>query len=183
MHTINKINNQKHKEDDITSNHKIEREDIHGREHEDYNYLSGKSPTCLMDAGNNTYSHDDCGEYPTQTLSRLTPERLKSSHVSPPDSSELALTPLELPPSSPALCQSSSPSDPSPSSSSVPPDSGLTSSRGGMISDSDLVLAVELDDPVEFKVPRKGVLQHAAKVEPCSSPPAEDSQFRPPLQK
>jgi hypothetical protein len=146
MHVINKINTQKHREDDIVNNHRTEKEDTHGRGHVDYNYSSDKSPTCLTDAESNAYSHDDYGELPIQTLSRLTPETLKSSHVSPPDPSESTPTPPESPPSSPALSQSSLPSDPSLSSSSEPPDSGLTSSRGGMILDSDLELAVELDD-------------------------------------
>jgi hypothetical protein len=183
VHAINKINIQKHKKDDIVNSHKIGKEDIHGKEHMDYNYSSGKSPTCLRDAESTTYNHDGYGEHPIQTLSHLTPETLKSSHVSPPDPSESTLTPPESPPSSPVLCQSSSLFDPSFSSSSEPPDSGLTSSRGGMMSDSDSVLAVELDDPVEFKAPGKGVLQCTAKVEPRSSPPVEDGQFHPLLQK
>jgi hypothetical protein len=174
VHTIDIINTQKQKMDKIVNNHKIGREDIHGKEHVDYNYSSDKSPTCLTDAGSNTYSHDDCGEHPIQTLSRLTPERLKSSHASPPDPSESALTAPESLPSSPALCQSSLPSDPLLFSSSEPPDSGLTSSRGGMISDLDSVLEVGLDDPVEFGDRGKGVLQRAAKVEPRSTPPSED---------
>jgi hypothetical protein len=146
---INKINIQKQREGGIVNNHKIGREDIHERGYKGYNYSSGKSPTCPTDAGSNTYSHDDCGGHPIQTLSCLTPEKPKSSHVSPPDPSELALTPLESLPSSPALCQSSSLSGLSPSSFSESPDSELTSSRGGMTSDSDSVLAVVLDDPVE----------------------------------
>jgi hypothetical protein len=183
VHTINKINIQNKREDGITNNHKFEREDIHGRGHKDCNYSSGKSPTCLTDVGSNTYSHDDCGEHPTQTLSCLTPETLKSSHVSPPDPSESTPTPPELPPSSPVLCQSVSLSDPSPFSSSESLDSELTSSRGGMTLDSDSVLAVVLDDPVESGDRVKGVLQRAAKTEPRSSPPTEDRRFRPPLQK
>jgi hypothetical protein len=75
------------------------------------------------------------------------------------------------------------PSDPSPSSSSESLDSELASSRGGMMSDSDSVLAVELDDSVESEDRAKGVLQCAANVEPCSIPPTENGQFRPPLQK
>jgi hypothetical protein len=104
MHIINKINIQKSKEDNIFNNHRTGKEDTHEREHVDYNYLSGKSPTCLKGAESNAYSHDDCGELPTQMLSRLTPERLKISHVSPPDPSESIPTPLGSPPSSPALC-------------------------------------------------------------------------------
>jgi hypothetical protein len=174
VHIINKINIQKQKEDKIVNSHMIGKEDIHGREHMDYNYSSDKSPTCLRDAESTAYNHDGYGEHPIQTLLRLTPEILKSSHVSPPDPSESTPTPPELPPSSPALCQSSSPFDPSLFSSSELPDSGLTSLRGGMISDSDSVLAVKLDDPVEFEDRGKGVLQRAAKVEPRSTPPSED---------
>jgi hypothetical protein len=182
VHTINKINIQKHKKDDIVNSHRIGREDTHGKEHMGYNYSSGKSPTCLKDVENTVYNHDGYGEHPIQTLSRLTPETLKSSHVSPPDPSESTPTPPKSPPSSPVLCQSSLPSDPSLSSSELP-DLVLTSSRGGMISDLDSVLAVELDNPVEFEAPGKGVLQRAAKAEPHSSPPVEDSRFHPPLQK
>jgi hypothetical protein len=174
MHIINKINIQKHREDDIVNNHRIGKEDTHGREHIDYNYSSGKSPTCLKDVESNTYNHDGYEEHPIQMLSRLTPETLKSSHVSPPDPSESAPTPPKLPPSSPALCQSSSLFDLSLSSSSEFPDSGLTSSRGGMMSDLDSVLAVKLDDPVESEDQGKGVLQRAANVEPHSTPPSED---------
>jgi hypothetical protein len=49
--------------------------------------------------------------------------------------------------------------------------------------DLELVLAVELDNPVESEDRAKGVLQRAANVEPRSTPPTEDGQFRPPLQK
>jgi hypothetical protein len=52
-----------------------------------------------------------------------------------------------------------------------------------MTSDLDSVLAVVLDDPVESGDRAKGVLQRIVKVEPRSSPPAEDGRFRPPLQK
>jgi hypothetical protein len=182
VHTINKINIQKHKEDNIVNSHKIGKEGIHGKEHMDYNYSGENSPTCLRDAGSTACNDDGYGEHPIQTLSRLTPEKLKSSHASPPDPSESTPTPPELLPSSPALCQSSLPSDPLPSS-SKPPNSELTSSRGGMMSDSDLVLAVVLDDPVESEDRVKGVLQRTAKEEPRSSPPAEDGRFCPPLQK
>jgi hypothetical protein len=148
MHIINKINIQNSKEDDIFNNHKTGKEDTREREHMDYGYLSDKSPICLKSAESNAYSHDDCGELPTQTLSRLTPEKPKSSHVSPPDPSESIPTPLKSLPSSPALCQSSSPSDLLPFSSESL-DSELTSSRGGMMLDSDSELAVVLDDPVD----------------------------------
>jgi hypothetical protein len=43
-----------------------------------------------------------------------------------------------------------------------------------MILDSDLELAVELDNPVEFRDPGKGVLQRIAKVDPHSTPPTKD---------
>jgi hypothetical protein len=182
MHVINKINIQNKEENNIVNNHKIGTKDIHGREHRDYNYSSGKSPTCLMGAESSAYNHDDCEEHPTQTLSHLTPERLKSSHVSSPDPSELAIAPPKSPPSSPALCQSSSPSDPLPSSSELP-DPEVTSSRGGMITDLDSVLVMEPEDPVESGDLGKGVLQRAVNVEPCSTPPTEDRQYCPPLQK
>jgi hypothetical protein len=148
VHIINKINTQR-QEGGIINNGKTGKEDIHERAHGSYNYSSGKSPTCLKDAENSAYNHDGCEGHPTQTLSRLTPETLKGSHVSSLDPSELALTLSELPPSSPVLCQSSSPSDPLLSSSSEPPDSELTSLRGGIMSDLDFVWAVELVDPVE----------------------------------
>jgi hypothetical protein len=80
MHTINKINIQRQKEDSIVNNHMIGKEDIHGREHEGYNYLSDKSPICPTDVESSIYNHDDCEEPPTQTLSHLTPEKPKSSH-------------------------------------------------------------------------------------------------------
>jgi hypothetical protein len=182
VHIINEINILRQEEDGIVNNHKVESEDIHGREHRGYNYLTGKSPTCLMGAENSAYNHDDCEEHPTQTLSHLTPERLKSSHASSPNPSELALMPLESPPSSLVLCQSSSPSDPSPSSSELP-DPEVTSLRGGMMLDSDLALVMELEDPVEFGDLGKGVLQCAAKDEPCSTPPTKDGRYCPPLQK
>jgi hypothetical protein len=50
-----------------------------------------------------------------------------------------------------------------------------------MISDSDLVLVMEPEDPVESGDLGKGVLQYAAKVEPRSTPPTEDEQCHPPL--
>jgi hypothetical protein len=184
-HIINKINIQRQREDSIVNNHKTEREGIHGKEHGGYNHSSGKSPTYLKDAGSNTYNHDDCEEHPTQTLSRLTPERLKISHTSSLDPSELALTPVESPPSSPALFQSSSLSDPSLSSSLLFPDSEVTSSRGGTMSDSrlDSVLAGRLGDPVEPRDLGKVVLQWTAKEDPHSTLPTEDEQARPELQK
>jgi hypothetical protein len=48
----------------VFNNHKPGKEDIHGKGYMNYNYLSGSSPTCLMDAGNNTYNHDDYEEHP-----------------------------------------------------------------------------------------------------------------------
>jgi hypothetical protein len=64
VHTINKINTPGQTKDNIINSHKIGREDIHEREHKGYNYSSGKSPTCLMDAENNVYNHGDCEEPP-----------------------------------------------------------------------------------------------------------------------
>jgi hypothetical protein len=147
---INKINITRQEEYSIVSNHKLGTRDIHGREHKNYNYSSGKSPTCQTDAGNNVYSHDDCGEHPTQMLSYLTPERPKSSHTSSPDPSESILVPVKLPPSSPVLFQSSSLSDLSPASSELP-DFDETSLRGGMTSDwdSDLESEERLGYPIE----------------------------------
>jgi hypothetical protein len=180
---INKINIKKHRKGNIVNSHKIGRGDIHGKEHEDCNYSSGKSPTCWTDAESSVYNHNDCEEHPTQMLLHLTPEKPESSHASLPDPSELTPTPPESLSSSPALCQSSSPSDLLPFSSSELPDSELTSSKGGIMSDSDSVLAVELDDPVEFIDRGKGVLQCAANVEPCSNPPTGDERDLPLLQK
>jgi hypothetical protein len=161
VHIINKINIQKQKENDIINNHKAGTEDIHEREHRDCNYSSDKSPTCQMDAGSNTYSHDGCGEHPTQMLSCLTPEKPKISHELSPDLSELTVTLVESLPSFPVLFQSSSLSDPSTCSSFESPDSEVMSSRGSMILDScsDSVLVGKPGDPVDPGDLGKGVLQ------------------------
>jgi hypothetical protein len=133
VHIINKINTPRQTEDNIINNHKVGKEDIYVRGHKDYNYSSDKSPTCQKGVGSNAYNHDDCEEPPIQMLSCLTPERPKSFHDLSPDPLELTGDTLVLPPSSPALFQSSSLSDLSPfcPSSEFPE----TSSRGGMRDD------------------------------------------------
>jgi hypothetical protein len=174
-HIINKINIQRQKKDDIVNNHKAGREDIYGKEHRGYSYSTDKNPTCLTDAENSVYNHDGCEELPTQTLLCLTPERPNSSHASTPDPSESTVDSLELPPSSPTLSQSSSPSDPLPLFSFELSDWGETSSSSGKMSDSELdsVLEGVLGHLVEPSDLGKGVLQRTAKEELRSTPPTK----------
>jgi hypothetical protein len=64
VHVINNINIPKQERVNIINNHKLGKEDICGKGLKDYNYSSGKSPTCRKDVGNNTYNCGDYGESP-----------------------------------------------------------------------------------------------------------------------